>query len=258
MCDLHNKVLISTQPAESFPEFENALNNSGAIIYSLPMISVSEAEITKQEKNTIINISQFNWLIFTSKNGVLYFIKKYFDLTGKKELPKNLKTAVIGKKTANELIKYGVTPTFISESNLAEIFSIELKEKVIDKNSNVLLLLGNLAGNLIQNTLENHVNTVRIDCYKNSIPKSIDLDLIKKIKSDKYDLIIFTSSSCFSNFAETLKNYDIQPKNLRVVSIGKSTTKTMEEYNVTPVFTAKQSNIEGIVQEIKTYYKPKS
>ncbi len=258
MCDLHNKVLISTQPAESFPEFENALNNSGAIIYSLPMISVSEAEITEQEKNTIINISQFDWLIFTSKNGIQYFLKKYFDLTEKKELPENLKTAVIGKKTATELIKNGVTPTFISESNLAEIFSIELKEKVIDKNSNVLLLLGNLAGNLIQNTLENHVNTVRIDCYKNSIPKSIDLDLIKKINSDKYDMIIFTSSSCFSNFAETLIKHNFQIQNLKAVSIGKPTTKTMKDYGVIPLFTAKQSNIEGIVQEIKTYYKPKS
>ena len=258
MCNLHNKVLISTQPTESFPEFEYALINSGAITHSLPMISVTEAEISDHEKKTIINIGQFIWLVFTSKNGVNFFLKKYFDLTGKKQFPDNLKIAVIGKKTANELIKKGIIPSYISESNLAEIFSIELKEKVINKNYNVLLLLGNLAGDLIQDTLKNHSKITRIDCYKNTIPESIDLDIIKKIKSDKYDLIIFTSSSCFSNFAETLKIYDIQPKNLRVVSIGKSTTKTMKEYNVIPVFTAKQSNIEGIVQEIKTYYKPKS
>ncbi|MBI5539390.1 MAG: uroporphyrinogen-III synthase [Bacteroidia bacterium] len=258
MCDLHNKILISTQPTESFPEFEKALNNSGAIILNFPMISVTEAEITEQEKNTILNIYKFNWLIFTSKNGVQFFLKKHFDLTGKKELPKNLKTAVIGKKTANEFIKNGIKPSYISESNLAEIFSTELKENIIEKNSNVLLLLGNLAGDLIEETLKNYAITTRIDCYENSNPKTVDLEIIKKIKYDEYDLIIFTSSSCFSNFAETLKNHGIKIKNLRVVSIGKSTTNTMNEYGVKPVITAKQSNIEGIVQEIKTYYKPKS
>lgn len=258
MCDLHNKILISTQPTESFPEFKKALNNSGAIIYNLPMIEISEAEISDNEKNKIQNIESFNWLVFTSKNGVHYFLKKFYDIKGKSELPKNLKIAVIGKKTAYELTKNGIIPNFISESNLAEIFSVELKEKVIEKNSNVILFLGNLAGDLIQNTLVNHANITRIDCYKNSIPKTIDLDIIKNIKSDKYDMIIFTSSSCFFNFAEVLKNNDIQIKNLKVASIGKSTTKTMEEFNVIPMFTAKQSNIEGIVHEIKMFYKPKS
>lgn len=258
MCDLRNKVLISTQPTDSFPEFEKALSKSGAVILNFPMISVSEAQISEEEQNKIKNIHEFNWLVFTSKNGVHYFLKKYFEINGIKKLPENLKTAVIGKKTANELIKNGIKPSYISESNLAEIFSIELKEKVIEKNSNVLLLLGNLAGDLIQHTLKNNANTTRIDCYENHIPKTIDLDIIKKIKYDKYDMIIFTSSSCFSNFAETLKIHDIQINKLKVVSIGKSTTKTMNEYDVKPVFTAKQSNIEGIVQEIKTYYKPKS
>ena len=258
MCELCNKVLISTQPSESFPEFEKALHNSGAIVLNLPMISVSEATISENEKDLIQNINNFNWLVFTSKNGVKYLLKKYFELTDNKVLPKNSKTAVIGKKTANELIKNGITPTYISESNLAEIFSKELKEKVIEANSNILLLLGNLAGDLIEKTLKNHVITTRINCYENSIPKTLDLEIIKKINSDKYDLIIFTSSSCFSNFAETLKNHNIQIQNLRVASIGKSTTKTMKEYGVKPMFTAKQSNIEGIVKEIKTLYKPNS
>ncbi len=222
------------------------------------MISVSETEITNQEKKIIQNINPFNWLVFTSKNGVHFFLKKYFNETGKKELPENIKTAVIGKKTANELIKNGITPNYISESNLAETFSIELKKSVIEKNSNVLLLLGNLAGNLLQDTLKNYSNLTRINCYKNSIPETLDFEIIKKIKYDKYDLIIFTSSSCFSNFAEILKKHDIQTQNLKVVSIGKSTTMTMKEYGTIPVFTAKQSNIEGIVQEIKMYYKPKS
>lgn len=91
----------------------------------------------------------------------------------------------------------------------------------------------------------------RINCYETTKPQEEDLYHIKLIASGKYDLIIFTSSSGFQNFAEIIKKHNIELQKLKVASIGKSTTKTMEGFGVKPVFTAKQSNIEGIANEIK-------
>ena len=257
MNELFNKILISTQPAESFPEFERALAKSGAFLYNFPMITVIEAEINIQQENILKNISLYNWLVFTSKNGVKYFIKKLEKITGTSELPDYVKIAVIGNKTAQELLKNGITPDYVSKSNFAETFSKELKKRVIPKGSNVLLLLGNLAGNIIEDALRDDVTICRVNCYDTIAPETDNPELIKKIKSGKYNLIIFTSSSCFSNFAEILKKHHVKFKNLRVASIGKATTKTMQEYGVFPVLTAKQSNIEGLVHEIKTFFKPK-
>jgi uroporphyrinogen-III synthase len=255
MRELHDKIIISTQPEDSFPDLVKALKDTGARVTNFPMIAVVEAPISELQESQIKNVGQFQWLVFTSKNGIQYFFQKYKDLKGTPFLPDKVKTAVIGEKTGKELLTHGITPDFISKSNLAEIFAKELKEMVIPYNANVLLLLGNLAGNTLSDTLQNHALVQRIDCYETIKPQEDDLYHIKIIASGKYDLIIFTSSSAFQNFAEIVKKYNIDIKNLKVVSIGKSTTKTMAEYGVNPVFTAKQSNIEGISEEIRVLYK---
>lgn len=254
MHELQNKIFISTQPEDSFPDLVKALKDTGALVTNFSMIDVIEAPVSELQNSQIKNIGQFQWLVFTSKNGVQYFFQKYKYLNDSVTLPASVKTAVIGEKTGKELQKYNITPDYISQSNLAEIFAQELKENVIGKDSKVLLPLGNLAGNVLQDTLNSHAAVHRIDCYETTKPQKEDLYHIKMIASGKYDLIIFTSSSGFHNFAGIIKKFNIDIKKLRVVSIGKSTTKTMEEYGVTPVFTAKQSNIEGIVKEIKQLF----
>lgn len=253
MSNIKNKIIISTQPEESFTEFAKPLEDFGAKVINLPMISVSESNISEQESTIIKNIQAFDWLIFTSKNGIIFFLKKLETLTGNINLPENIKIAVIGQKTAKELEKYGKVANYISKSNLAEIFAKELKNNVITKNSKTLLLLGNLAGNTIENELEGFVNITRINCYETCKPKNINQNIIEIINNKQYDIIIFTSSSGFHNFVEVY-NCKENLKKLKVGSIGKSTTKAIEEYGVKPLFTAQQSNIEGLINEIVLYF----
>lgn len=252
---LKDKLFISTQPKESFPEFEKLLQNKGVQISNYPMITVVKSALSINQQNLFLQLSQFNWLIFTSKNGVHFFFQKLKKITSSNILPASVKTAVIGKKTGKELLKYKVQPNYISESNLAEIFAIELKEKVISKGETVLLPLGNLAGNTIESTLLNHAAVERVNVYETTKPISIDSHHLDIIAAGKYELIIFTSSSAFHNFVEILKKQNIDFQSLKVASIGKSTTKTMNEYGVNPVFTAKQSNMDGIAEEIINLYK---
>ncbi len=258
MDELYTKIFISAQPEESFPELEKHLADSGFTLINYPMIEVCEAEISVSDQTKIKNADSYDWLVFTSKNGVLYFFKKFENLTGKIFEKKNSKIAVIGSKTGNELQKKGIEPDYISESNLAEKFAFELKEKVIPENSKVLLLLGNLAGDIIEKTLSDFTEVIRINCYQTCKPKVKNAEPLNRIFSNDYELIIFTSSSGFENFVSIAKDFKIDLQKVRVVSIGKSTTRTMNEFGVIPVFTARQSNLEGIANELKTLYKPKS
>ena len=249
MSNIKNKIIISTQPEESFTEFAKPLEDFGAKVINLPMISVRESNISEQESTILKNIKTFDWLIFTSKNGIIFFFKKLESFN----LPNNIKIAVIGQKTAKELEKYGKVANYISKSNLAEIFAKELKNNVITKNSKTLLLLGNLAGNTIENVLEGFTNITRINCYETCKPENINQSIVDRINHKHYDIIIFTSSSGFHNFVEVY-NCKENLKKLKVGSIGKSTTKAIEEYGVKPLFTAQQSNIEGLVNEIILYF----
>lgn len=258
MDELHNKIFISTQPEETFPELEKYLNKTGATLLCFPMIEICEAEITESAEKIIKNTDTYDWLVFTSKNGVLYFLKKYKTLTGNYFEKKNSRIAVIGKKTGDEFIKAGIQPDYISVSNISEKFVTELKEKVIAEKSKVLLLLGNLAGDKLERNLSCFNEVTRINCYQTCKPKVKNTELLNRIFLNDYELIIFTSSSGFENFVSVAVEYRIELQKLRVVSIGKSTTGTMNKFGVKPVFTASPSNIEGIANELITLYKLKS
>jgi uroporphyrinogen-III synthase len=227
--------------------------NEGFEVISFPMIEVSESELNIKDKNNIANTKEFDWLIFTSKNGVLYFLKAFEKITGVKFKKVNSKVAVIGKKTGMELQQNGIQPDYISKSNLAEKFVIELKNSVIEKGASVLLLLGNLAGKLMEDEFADIYRVSRVNCYFTYQPDVKKCDVTDRIFSNNYEMIIFTSSSGFENFVVVADKFSFNLSKLRVASIGKSTTKTMSKWGVTPVFTANQSNLEGIVNEIKYY-----
>jgi uroporphyrinogen-III synthase len=255
---MHDRVFISTQPEDSFPELVAALKDTGAKLLNFPMITVREAPVSKEQEVLFKGVSDFDWLVFTSRNGVHYFLEIFKRINGYAFAPGNINTAVIGGKTGNELIKNGIVPSFISESSNAGIFAIELKQELIPRGARVLLLLGDLAGNAIQDSLNGHAECHRINCYKTIAPDLINEKILSLISSDEYALIIFTSSSGFDNFAALMQKRAINIQRLRVASIGKSTLKTMNNYGIDPVFTAKQSNLEGIANEIKHYINQKS
>ena len=256
MDELQTKLFISTQPEEGFPELKKHL--AGFTLINFPTIEVSEANISVSEQNLIKHADTYDWLIFTSKNGVFYFLKKFKELSGNPFEKKKSKIAVIGKKTGKEFQKAGIEPDYISESNLAEVFVVELRKNVISGNLKILLLLGNLAGPLIENALSDFADVSRINCYQTSKAKVKNTEALSRIFSNDYELIIFTSSSGFENFVSISKEFNIDLQKVRVASIGKSTTRTMNDFGIKPVFTAQQSNLEGIANELKTLYKLKS
>ena len=168
-------------------------------------------------------------------------------------MPKTLKLAVIGYKTGLELEYYGYAPTFISEENTAEEFMNRFDAKYKPENQNILLSLGNLADNTLQNNLSLKNTVHRINVYQTVKPAQADTEIIDLIKNNQYDLIVFTSPSTFNNFC-TFYDSSLLEK-LKMASIGSVTTKAIQKAGLEPLFTAKKSNAEGIRDAITEFYQ---
>jgi uroporphyrinogen-III synthase len=113
--------------------------------------------------------------------------------------------------------------------------------------------LGTLADNLLFDRLSVENKVYRINVYKTDKPESADPAILEIIKKDKYDLIVFTSPSTFHHFCSFYPT-DLIGK-LKIVSIGKTTTKAIKEAGFDPLFTAKKSNADGLRDAIIEYYK---
>ncbi len=250
---LKGKTIISTRAAEPGDSLPVLLEAHGAELLALPMIEITPTPLDAQMIEQLAYPDRYDWIFFTSKNGVINFFRHLMDVKGNTELPNTVKLAVIGYKTGLELEYYGYSPTFISDENTAEQFLKQFYNKYQPHNLNILLSLGNLADNTLSNRLSAENTVHRINVYQTVKPAHADPEVIERLKNAQYDLIIFTSPSTFNNFCSF---YDLtQVGKLQMVSIGSTTTKAIEEAGFKPAFTAVKSNAEGLRDAIIHYYQ---
>lgn len=250
---LRGKVIISTRAVESGDSLPDLLKARGAKLLALPMIGITKSQLRSDEQELMKNLEVFDWIFFTSKNGVANFFQHLLELKGNTELPKRIKMAVMGAKTAIELDYYGYSPNFINEDNTSEDFVNLFIERHNNVSLKILLALGSLADNLLFDRLSVANKVYRINVYKTVLPDSADNTILEIIRRDKYDLIVFTSPSTFHHFC-TFYEEDLIAK-LKMVSIGTTTTKAINEAGFEPLFTAKKSTAEGLRDAIIDYYQ---
>ena len=250
---LKGKVIISARAIESGDTLPEILRSCGAKLIPLPMIEIIPSPLDAQMAEKLRRLEEYDWIFFTSKNGVINFFKQLIDATGSTELPKEIKLAVIGYKTGLELEYYGYAPTFVSDANTAEEFLNRFNAKFQSQNLNILLSLGNLADNTLLNNLSVNNSVHRINVYQTVKPDQADTEILELLKNDRYDLIIFTSPSTFHNFC-SFYNTALVGK-LKMASIGSVTTTAIQKAGYEPLFTARKSNAEGIRDAIMEFYQ---
>ncbi|MBU0487286.1 MAG: uroporphyrinogen-III synthase [Bacteroidetes bacterium] len=245
---LSGKVIISTLPSSSHEVLQNLLVPHDAVVLNIPMIEISPVPVTKEEKDILKKIEIFNWIVFTSKNGVSFF----FDAIAESgiQFPDNLKTAVIGEKTGIELLNRIPAVNFISNTHCSKKFSKEIFN-LIDPGDNVLLVLGQLAANDLETELTGVANVCRLNIYRTTKPERIDKKILQQIEDNRMDLLLFSSPSAFVNFIGEL---GLPNPDFKLVSIGNTTTQAMLDYGCEPLITATESSINGMANEIINYY----
>jgi uroporphyrinogen-III synthase len=241
-----NKTVISTQPAEQAIKLQ-ALLNDDVLFYSMPLIETKTLKINPDIEQVFKTIRSFDRVVFTSKRGVVSFFDLAEQLNTQKQDLQKPEYAAIGKATAAEILKRGVHVQYINQGNTSKDFAAYLLYDVIKQSENILLPLGNLAPVFLQKELSKKANVKRINVYQTLKLKKVDNEILKIIDKNNYDLLIFTSPSAFENFLE-ITNY--QNKDLKILSIGQTTTNFIESKGLKVQITAKKATIEGLINEI--------
>lgn len=245
---LKNRVYISTRPIEQNIELKQLLEDEGAVVCSMPTISIQEEEWDDAKEQILRNIDEYQWLIFTSANGVRYFFEKYQSLTQQQKLPATLRIAVVGRKTASIVAEYGYAVDYVNRGNSGEELAKELFE-IIRPNEKILLALGDLARKSLEDALKATADCTRIEVYKTLLPSEFDAESLQRIIENRYDSIIIASPSAFRNLLTILRGKtDIT--SLRLTSIGSTTTAEILAAGLKPQQTAAMASARGLFEVI--------
>ena len=223
------------------PRFKEA----GANICEMSLIATKEIEIGKDMLECELNNSTH--ILFTSSNGVNIFfeqIKKYgIDIRSLY----NKKICVIGSGSGEALNKYGVNADFIPSRFDSKSFLDEILPQ-LDKSSKVLMLRAKLGSDVLPKGLKSAgICFSDIPIYDTVIDYRKKFELNRNIES--FDYVVVASASAAKALVEMIEDNSVL--NGRVVSIGPVTTKALLKSNIEKIITAKQYDVEGIIDAIK-------
>ena len=252
---LENKVFISTRPSGQSAELESLLSEESATLISMPTIEIRPLVLDEFSWLQLKNLESFNWIVFTSPNGLRFFFDRLFDLQKHYGLPEQLKIGVVGKKTAAHLECYGTSAEFINLGNTAEEFAADFINRV-GVGEHVLFPIGNLARSVIEDRISKKAICTRVLFYETVMPSEISNEALSLVISNQYDMIILTSPSGCNNLLQLVSG-KMDTASLRLVCIGQTTAAEVIRSGLEPLITAGMANSQGITSAIINYFQKK-
>lgn len=250
---LFGKKILVTRTREQASKLSKALFELGAEVIEIPTIEIRPIS-TEMTKEFVQKLPSYDFLIFTSENGVKFFFEALFNLGLDLRILGNIKIAVIGPATEKALLKRGLLADLKPSQNFTQEGLIEVFQKINLEGKKVLIVRAKKARENLPQALQTMGAEVDILPIYETIKPTESLSRLKDVLSI-LDLITFTSSSTVENFMELLKEGNLKlPDATICASIGPITSETLKKYGIEPKIEAKEYTIPGLVQAIVDFY----
>lgn len=249
---LFGKRVVVTRTRRQAGALSRRLSDLGADVIELPTIRIADPVDKQTFAELVVDAHRYNWLIFTSPNGVKRFFEAFFAAYPDIRHIGGARIAAIGPGTVAALKEYGLAVDLVPEKSVAEELLkafVKERERVGGiEHCTMLWVRGAQARDVLYKGLMAMGGIVDECIAYDTVPETDDpTGAQERLRREGADVITFTSSSTVRHFMAL--NIPIPPQ-CRVVSIGPVTTATLKEYGITPAVTARKHDIEGLVEAV--------
>ncbi len=255
---LFGKTIVVTRARKQASELVRLLENLGAYCIQFPTIKIVPPDSFRRLDRAILHLTEYDWIIFTSVNGVIYFLDR-LKVNGKeiRDL-KDIGICAIGPKTAETLEYLGLNTDFIPKDYVAEALVAEFKKKDIS-GKRVLIPRAQEAREVLPRQLKALGASVEVvSAYKTVKPQRAGQDLKRLFEEKVIDIITFTSSSTVRNFVSMFDQKSRLRhwlKEVTVACIGPITTETAKREGIKVDIVPREYTISALTQAIARYYE---
>jgi uroporphyrinogen III methyltransferase/synthase len=252
---LFGKRILVTRARHQASALSKLLAERGAEPIELPAIAINRIPENEEMKWAVSNMEQYQWIIFTSVNGV----ESFFDSLQGAKLDSRalggLKIGAIGPATSAALKQRGIEADFQPETFTSQGIIDGLRKQGIS-GKHVLLPRADIADDKLAKELTqlgskpHEVAAYRTTPAIEAISKAKEM-----LASGQIDVATFASSSTVSNLIAALGSEKEALSRVKVASIGPKTSETAVKAGLKVDIEASQQTIPGLVAAIEDYYE---
>jgi uroporphyrinogen-III synthase len=247
---LQNRVVLITRTEEGNAIEKEKIEAKGGRVINLPLLEVKSPSDPGPIDVAISYISKFDWIVFTSSNGV----KEFFD-----RISKNLETnrreeirarfACVGPGTAKTLEGYGFKTALIPDEFLTEKLGRKLGTEFDLREKKILLARAEGANPALDNALHSAGAEVLSAAVYKTVPRKINRDSgpdVPELVSD----ITLTSPSAVSALVSNFEPAEITSRKIKIHCIGPVTAQKAMESGLEVTTVSSVHTIDGLIDSM--------
>jgi uroporphyrinogen III methyltransferase/synthase len=257
---LFGKKILVTRSREQASELSELLRELGAIPIEFPTIEVIPPENWADVDHCLPQMMVYDWIIFTSVNGVRFFLDRLFALGRDLRDLKGPRICAIGPKTAEALGALKLKVDFVpSEYRAESIFEGLHKENL--KGKKVLIPRAKVARDILPRELKRAGALVDVvEVYRTIRPEGQAEKVYKLLVQKSISALTFTSSSTVSNFVEMVgkENVGKITAGIPIASIGPITAAKAKSLGMETSIMPQEYTIPSLVEALVDHFSKNS
>jgi uroporphyrinogen III methyltransferase/synthase len=245
---LFGRRIVVTRTRQQAGALSAQLRSLGADVTELPTIKIVPPENLMEFGELVRDSFQYDWVVFTSPNGVTAFFELFFKLYDDARSLGSARIAAIGPGTAKRVKDFHLAVDLQPEEAVAERLVEAFQHHESVENLKFLLVRAANARDVLPKRLTQMGAIVDEAIAYRTVPETDDITGARKRFIDEgADLITFTSSSTVENFLAMKLPW---PKGIKTASIGPITSGTMRDAGLQVDVEATQHDLDGLVEAI--------
>jgi uroporphyrinogen III methyltransferase/synthase len=249
---LFGKNIVVTRDTEGNAAFAAKIICRGGNPIEFPTMRIKPLTGKNEFLRALARISEFDWVIFTSANGVSIFFDALQGLSKDARVFGPAKIAAIGSETAVKLSEFGIKADFVPTVFTGEQLGKQLMCFTDLRDKKILLLRSQVASMELVELLEQAgADVLNVAIYTAISQKSESNWLIEKIGRGEIDWLTFASPSSARMFFEQVPIGVVNSGNAKVASIGPTTSEKLKSLGVRVDVTAGEHTIDSLLDAIE-------
>ena len=251
---LSGKKILFCRPQENSEGFEAAFQKEGAeVFFFAPFcIEMNHPEIEASLK-AIRQIAGFDWLVFSSPNGINALLEVFRQLKMKQEILSKLRIGTVGSKAAERLREWA--PGVKISLQAADLQ--RLIDRIIHSQpGNTVRILHPASVQSLQNislAIPPEAEIVRLPLYRTTANYNFSAEELELIRSTHFDVIIFSSPTSF-DYSQEILGEPFPPQTAAIAAFGKTTANHLREKGIKANIIPQAPTPTALVQTIGEYF----
>jgi uroporphyrinogen III methyltransferase / synthase len=254
---LFGRRIVVTRSSDQASELVGLLEELGAETISMPTIRVLPAEDPGAIDSACDEAETFDWIVFTSVNGVEHFMTRFLARRDVRDL-KGVRLCAVGPATAESLQRYGmrvdVTPAeFRSEGVLAALGAADDLD-----GKRVLLPRAQIAREVLGDELRKAgADVVELTTYRTELGGDTGQRVYRMLLDRQIDAVTFTSASTVRNFVSIIGSDQAADllRGTTVAAIGPVTAEAAQHLGINAAVVPGEYTIPALVDALVTHFR---